>query len=72
MNENTLFTPADWKKFRDGFEFTYHDKDAIISIGEDLLIGFLGNEKIFAYTDKGINDGIFDGKSFARIWIDSL
>ena len=72
LNENTLFTPSDWKKFRDGIEFTYHNKDAIISIGEDLLIGFLGNEKKFAYTDKGINEGIFDGKSFAEIWIDSL
>lgn len=72
LNDNTLFTPFDWKKFRDGFEFTYHDKDAIISIGEDLLIRFLGNEKRFSYTDKGINATIFDGKSFAEIWINSL
>lgn len=72
LDYNTLFTPYDWKKFRDGFEFTYHDKDAIISIGEDILIGFLGNEKKFAYTDKGINATIFDGKSFAEIWIGSL
>lgn len=72
MNENTLFPPSDWKKFRDGYEFTYHDKDAIISIGGKLLIGFLGNEKIFSYKDKGINAGIFDGKSFAEIWIGSL
>lgn len=69
LNDNTLFSPSDWKIFRDGFEFTYHNKDAIISIGEDLVIGFLGNEKIFSYTDKGINDGIFDGKSFAEIYI---
>lgn len=72
LNENTLFTSSDWKKFRDGFEFTYHNKDAIISIGEDLLIGFLGKEYSFSYSDKGINEGIFDGKSFAEIWIDSL
>lgn len=71
MNENTLFTPSDWKKFRDGYEFTYHDKDAIISIGEELMIGFLGNEKMFSYTDKGINAGILDGKSFAVIWIEN-
>ncbi len=71
LNDNTLFTPSDWKKFRDGFEFTYHNKEAIISIGEELMIGFLGNEKIFAYTDKGINATIFDGKSFAEIWIES-
>ena len=45
MNENTLFPPSDWKKFRDGYEFTYHDKDAIIIIGEDLLIGFLEKKK---------------------------
>lgn len=72
LNDNTLFTPFDWKKFRDGFKFIYHNKDAIISIGEDILIGFLGNEKKFAYTDKGINATIFDGKSFAEIWIGSL
>lgn len=72
LNDNTLFTPSDWKKFRDGFEFIYHDKDAIISIGEDLLIGFLGNEKMFSYTDKGINFAIFDGKSFAEISIESI
>lgn len=72
LNGNTLFTPSDWKKFSNGYEFTYHNKDAIISIGQDLLIGFLGNEKIFSYTDKGINAGIFDGKSFAEIWIGSL
>lgn len=71
LNENTLFTPSDWKRFRDGYEFTYHNKDAIISIGEDLLIGFLGNEKSFSYSDKGINAYIFDGISFAEIWIDS-
>lgn len=72
LNDNTLFTPSDWKKFRDGFEFTYHNQDAVISIGEDLLIGFLGKEKSFSYSDKGINEGIFDGKSFAEIWIGSL
>lgn len=71
LNENTLFTPSDWKRFRDGYEFTYHNKNAIISIGEDLLIGFLGNEKSFSYSDKGINAYIFDGISFAEIWIDS-
>lgn len=67
LNKNTLFTPSDWKKFRDGFEFTYHNQDAVISIGEGLLIGFLGKEKSFSYSDKGINKGIFDGKSFAEI-----
>lgn len=35
------------------------------------MIGFLGNEKIFSYTDEGINFAIFDGKSFAEIWIES-
>lgn len=62
LNKNTLFTPSDWKKFRDGFEFTYHDKAAIISIGEDLLIGFLGNEKIFSYTDKALTRESLMGK----------
>lgn len=26
MNENTLFTASDCEKFRDGYEFTYHEK----------------------------------------------
>lgn len=47
LNDNTLFTPSDWKKFRDGFEFTCHDKDAIISIGEKLMIGFWEMKKCF-------------------------
>lgn len=35
------------------------------------MIGFLGNEKMFSYTDKEINAGILDGKSFAVIWIEN-
>ncbi|ACV28764.1 Uncharacterised protein [Anaerococcus prevotii] len=72
LNENTLFTPSDWKRFRDGYEFTYHDKDAIISIGKELFLGYLGKEKSFSYSDKGINFRIFEGKSFAEIWISYL
>ncbi|WP_151409821.1 hypothetical protein [Anaerococcus sp. Marseille-P9784] len=36
LNENTLFTASDWKKFRDGYEFTYHDKDAIKVLEKNL------------------------------------
>ena len=35
------------------------------------MIGFLGNEKMFSYTDNGINAGILDGKSSAVIWIEN-
>lgn len=69
LNENTLFTPADWKKFRGVFEFTYHDKDAIISIGEDLVIGFMGHKKIFSCTDKGINSETLMAKVLQRFEI---
>ena len=64
------FTPHDWRKFRDGFEFNYNGKDAIISVSNDVLIGFLGEEKIFSTIDEGIRYKLFDGKSFNEIWRD--
>lgn len=64
----SLFTPLDWKKFRDGYEFNYSGKDAIISISKDIVIGFLGEEKIFENTDKSFRYKIFDGSSFNEIW----
>lgn len=65
---NAKFTPYDWKKFRDGFEFTYNGKDAILSISKETIIGFLGLENRFASVDKGFRAKLFDGKSFIEIW----
>ncbi len=64
----TPFTPYDWQKFKRGFEFTYNGKDAIISVFDDIVIGFLGDEKTFKTIYKGFNDKIFDGKSLVEIW----
>lgn len=65
---NSKFTPYDWKKFRDGFEFIYHGKDAIVSVSKETIIGFLGLENRFASVDKGFRAKLFDGKSFIEIW----
>ncbi|WP_055078318.1 hypothetical protein [Lagierella massiliensis] len=65
------FTPHDWGKFRDGFEFNYHSKDAIISVSKkDVLIGFLGEERYFSTFDEAIRYKLFDAKSFSEIWCD--
>ncbi len=47
LNENTLFTASDWKKFRDGYEFTYHDKDAIKVLEKNLWLVFWEMKKCF-------------------------
>lgn len=64
----TPFTPYDWQKFKCGFEFTYNGKDAIVSISDDVVVGFLGEEKTFKTIYKGFNDKIFEGKSLVEIW----
>lgn len=64
----TPFTPYDWQKFKCGFEFTYNGKDAIVSVSDDIVIGFLGEEKTFKTIYKGFNDKMFDGKSLVEIW----
>ncbi|MCW6700820.1 hypothetical protein NH288_01780 [Anaerococcus sp. NML200537] len=64
----SLFTPSNWKKIRDGFEFTYNNKDAIISVDNDIMLGYLGDEKVFDLLGESIISDIFDGKSFAEIW----
>lgn len=66
------FTTSDWQKFRAGYEFNYGGKDAIISISKDILIGFLGEEKIFKNIDKAFREKLFDGKNFYEIWNDVL
>ena len=64
----TPFTPYDWQKFKCGFEFTYNGKDAIVSVSDDVVVGFLGEEKTFKTIYKGFNDKIFEGKSLVEIW----
>lgn len=64
----TPFTPYDWQNFKCGFEFTYNGKDAIVSVSDDIVIGFLGEEKTFKTIYKGFNDKMFDGKSLVEIW----
>lgn len=68
FSEKSKFTPFDWKKFKDGYEFIYHKKDAIVSISGDISIGFLKKEKIFNSIDKAFRYKLFDGKSFNEIW----
>ena len=65
---DTPFTPYDWQKFKCGFEFTYNGKDAIVSVSDDIVIGFLGEEKTFKTIYNGFNDKMFDGKSLVEIW----
>lgn len=65
---NSPFTVYDWKMFRDGFEFVYNNKDAIISYSKQLQIGFLGQEKSFNSIEKGFKYKLFDGKNLFEIW----
>lgn len=67
-SDRSHFTVYDWKKFRDGFEFVYNDKDAIVSYSKQLQIGFLGQEKKFNSIEKGFKNKIFDGKNLFEIW----
>ena len=62
------FSPYDWQRFRSGFEFKVHGKDAIVSIYNGVVAGFLGEEKKFDTMDKGFRYKLFDGKSFEEIW----
>ena len=62
------FSPYDWQRFRSGFEFKVYGKDAIVSIYNGVVVGFLGEEKKFDTMDKGFRYKLFDGKSFEEIW----
>ena len=62
------FTPYDWQKFRDGFEFVYNGKDAIVSVSKETTIGFLGLENRFSGVAKGFRAKLFDGENFLEIW----
>ena len=62
------FTISDWQKFRSGFEFIYNEKDGIVSITDEVVIGYLGDEWIFTTIFKAFREKIFDGKSFDDIY----
>lgn len=62
------FSPHDWQKLRSGFEFKFHGKDAIVSVCNGVVVGFLGEEKIFDTINKGFRTKIFDGRSFYEVW----
>lgn len=62
------FTISDWQKFRSGYEFTYKEKDGIVSITDEVVIGYLGEEWFFTTIFKAFREKIFDGKSFNDIY----
>lgn len=64
----SLFTPYDWKEFKNGFEFSYNKKDAIISVSNDIMLGFLGAERFFDTLYDAIYCKLFDGKNLYEIW----
>lgn len=68
ISGKSTLTPYDWKEFKEGFEFSYNKKDAIISVSNDIIVGFLGDEKTFDNIDDAFYYKIFDGKSLYEIW----
>lgn len=68
FSEKSRFTISDWQKFRSGFEFNYKGKDGIVSITDEVVIGYLGEEWIFNTIFKAFSKKIFDGKSFNDIY----
>ena len=68
FSEKSRFTISDWQKFRSGFEFIYNEKDGIVSITGEVVIGYLGEEWIFNTIFKAFSKKIFDGKSFNDIY----
>lgn len=62
------FTTSDWQKFRSGFEFIYNDKDGIVSITDEVVIGYLGEEWFLTTISDAFRKKIFDGKSFNDIY----
>ena len=68
FSEKSRFTISDWQKFRSGFEFIYNEKDGIVSITGEVVIGYLGEEWIFNTIFKAFREKIFDGKSFNDIY----
>ena len=68
ISGKSIFTPYDWKEFKNGCEFSYNKKDAIISVSNDIIIVFLGDEKTFDTTYDAFYYKLFDGKSLYEIW----
>lgn len=62
------YTTSDWQKFRSGFEFNYKGKDGIVSITDEVVIGYLGEEKFLTTIYDAFSKKIFDGKSFNDIY----
>lgn len=67
-NGNSQFTVDDWAKFRAGFEFIYNGKDAIVSVSEGVILGYLGEEVEYDTIMEAFTAKIFDGKSFNQIY----
>lgn len=68
LSGKSLFTPYDRKEFKDGFEFSYNKKDAIISVSNDIVLGFLGAERSFDTLYDAFYCKLFDGKNLYEIW----
>ena len=68
LSGKSLFTPYDRKEFKDGFEFSYNKKDAIISVSNDIVLGFLGAERSFDTLYDAFYCKLFDGKNLCEIW----
>lgn len=68
FSEKSRFTISDWQKFRSGFEFIYNEKDGIVSITDEVVIGYLGEEKFLTTIYDAFSKKIFDGKSFNDIY----
>lgn len=70
FNGRSLFSVDDWKLFKKGFEFKYNNKDCIIYVGDDIILGILGKEKYYNNTFKAFREKIFDRYTFIDIWND--
>ena len=68
LSGKSLFTPYDRKEFKDGFKFSYNKKDAIISVSNDIVLGFLGAERSFDTLYDAFYCKLFDGKNLYEIW----
>lgn len=49
-------------------EFEYNGKDCVVSLQEDLIIGYLGHERRFDYPFYALSMNVFDGKCLLEIW----
>ena len=68
LEGKSIFSIKDWINFRRGYEFKYNNKDCIVSIDDDIFLGYLGNEKYYSSIFEAFRDKVFDGKSFYEVW----